>query len=906
MSWRGRDAEREAYGVDFPTLGIEAWRWIEAHCVVPDGDQEGEPFRLTDEMVRFLLHHYRIDPERTSVRYEGPRFHYERGSQLVRPQKWGKGPFSAAIICFEAMGPALPDGWDAAGEIVGRPWPTPVIQITALSEEQPLALDTPVPTPAGWTTIGDLRVGHVVFDQRGHPVQVTKGTPVFLNADCFEVTFNDGERIVASAEHAWTIERRTLHGDQHETVTVTTRELSETHRTRSGGSRYRLAPCGPWELPEADLPVDPYLLGLWLGDGQTADAGIACDGRLRGEIEAIIKPLLEDHEALVWAGAGIGNTATFRIRRRQGLCPWGHEQGDDKYDRRCGPCYRREPRLGRFDSFRERLRNVGVLDDKHIPAPYLRASAAQRWSLLQGLIDSDGHVEANGRAGFTNTNRRIIDGIVELLTSLGILSCQRFDETVGAWRVFFVPCAERPVARLAHKVARHRSELRARRISAHRYVVGVEPVPSVPVRCIGIDTDDHLFLVGRGAVPTHNTGNVFKALLPMIRGGPLDQMIPDTGLTRINLPGGGEILPVTAGALSKLGQRITLALEDETHGWKQASGGIRLSDTQKRNVAGMGGRWIETTNAWDITEGSVAQLTFETPTSVYVDYPAPIGGSFRNKAERRKALRHAYGDSVRNGPTWRGWVDLERIDVEVEALMKRDPSQAERYFGNRVHAGEDVLFDIEAWANNTAADTVIADGSLITIGVDGARYEDALAIIATDVASFYQWPLYIEQRPENAGADYEHDLEAADAAVIAACERYRVGLIYSDPQRIEHIVDRWMGRWGPDVVAEFFTNMKSSRKLGDAVGCYVTAVAKGEMSHDGSTLFARHVANARRKPLSALDDEGRPLFSMQKDRPRSANKIDAAMAAMISAEARRDAIAKGMANAARPTWFVGV
>lgn len=538
MPWRGRQAEREATGLEWPTLGVAALRWIEAHCVIPDGDQLGEPFRLTDEMVRFLLHYYRVDPERVTTRYGGPRFHFERGGQLVRPQKWGKGPFSAAIVAFEAVGPALPDGWDAGGAIVGRPWPTPMIQITAMSEEQ--------------------------------------------------------------------------------------------------------------------------------------------------------------------------------------------------------------------------------------------------------------------------------------------------------------------------------------------------------------------------------TANVFKALLPMIRYGPLDSVIPDTGLTRINLPGGGEILPVTAAALSKLGARITLALQDESHGWTQSRGGIRLSDTQKRNLSGMGGRFLETTNAWDITEGSAAQLTNETPTGVYVDFPAPLGGSFRNKVERRRALRHAYGDSVRNGKGWTGWVDLDRIDTEVEALMMRDPAQAERFFGNRVHAGSDVIYDVAAWAGAARPDIVVPDRSLIVIGVDGARYDDALAIIATDVERFHQWPLFIQERPENAGRDYEHDLEAADAAVQAAAERYRVGLIYADPQRIEHLTDRWTGRWGKEVVAEFFTNTKASRRLGDAVAHHVTAVAQGELTHDGDSQFTRHIGNARRKALSALDDDGHPLFTMCKDRPHSRNKIDGAMAAMISAEARRDAIAKGMLAPERPRFFVGI
>jgi hypothetical protein len=113
--------------------------------------------------------------------------------------------------------------------------------------------------------------------------------------------------------------------------------------------------------------------------------------------------------------------------------------------------------------------------------------------------------------------------------------------------------------------------------------------------------------------------------------------------------------------------------------------------------------------------------------------------------------------------------------------------------------------------------------------------------------------------------------------VEAAFERYKVGLLYADPQKIEHLTDRWTGRWGKDRVADFVTNLRS-RKLGDAVGCYLAAVAGGDMTHDGDSVFARHMANARRKVLPALDDDGRNLFTLTKDRPHSPNKIDAAMA----------------------------
>ena len=129
MPWRGPNSPGEV-----PTLGYIVGEWIEGHAVIPDGNLKGTPYLLTDEMWVFLAHYYRLneaaDPERPASAWR-----YRRG-QLVRPQKWGKSPFTAAMICAEAVGPVMFAGWDAAGEPVGRPWATPLIQVTASSEDQ--------------------------------------------------------------------------------------------------------------------------------------------------------------------------------------------------------------------------------------------------------------------------------------------------------------------------------------------------------------------------------------------------------------------------------------------------------------------------------------------------------------------------------------------------------------------------------------------------------------------------------------------------------------------------------------------------------------------------------------------------------------------------------------------------
>lgn len=391
------------------------------------------------------------------------------------------------------------------------------------------------------------------------------------------------------------------------------------------------------------------------------------------------------------------------------------------------------------------------------------------------------------------------------------------------------------------------------------------------------------------AVSGDQTDNTWRALLPMIELGSLSADVPDTGETRINLPN-GKIEPVTSSARSRLGQRITFAPEDETHSWLQRNGGRELARTQRRNLAGMGGRFLEQTNAWDPSEQSVAQQTYANPVGVLIDYPLPPAGSVRNKRERRKVMRYVYGDSAKDGPggAWRGWIDLDRIDLEVEALLSEDAAQAERYFLNRAQAGESLVFDLGEW-EAAALPREIERGSLITVGVDGARFDDALAIVACDVASGYLWPLAILERPEDAPEGYEHDLELADGAMAEAFDTFSVWRAYCDPQRIDKLIDRWQGRWGEKRVVEWFTNRP--RQIGYAVRNYRMAVRSGDVSHSGDPVMGRHHANARRMPLNVYDEEKRPLISMQKERPHSPMKIDAAMAACLAWEARGDAIA---------------
>lgn len=389
------------------------------------------------------------------------------------------------------------------------------------------------------------------------------------------------------------------------------------------------------------------------------------------------------------------------------------------------------------------------------------------------------------------------------------------------------------------------------------------------------------------AVSEDQTANVFRLLLPMIKLGDLAHDIPDTGETRINLPAGGRIEPVTSAARSRLGQRITFVTQDEAHDWLKRNGGIKLADTQRRNLAGMGGRFMETGNAWDPAENSVAQMTFEKDTGVYKMMLHGGKGSVRNKRERLKVIKNLYGGS------W--WVDPDRISEEIDNLLERgELAQAERFFMNRIVPGEDRAFDLDKW-EALKAETVVTPRSRIVIGVDGARYRDALAVVATEIESGHMWPLGIWERPERAPDDYEHPMDDVDGVMIDTFETYDVWRVYIDPgsqvANIAPLMEKWQGRWGKKIVAWLMTRPRPTALM---VRNFVSAILAGDLTHDGDAVLTRHIANARRGDARVTDEDGKPMFILRKESPTSPMKIDGAAAAALSWEARGDAVAKGL------------
>lgn len=316
-----------------------------------------------------------------------------------------------------------------------------------------LALDTPIPTPDGWSTMGELKVGDQVFDEHGKPCTVTWTSPTWYDRPCYDVVTDSGERIVADAEHEWkaSLDRRRSR-DIH-----TTRALA-----RARGKQAMIWAAEPLQLPAQDLLIPPYLLGVWLGDGRSMDGGITAAPEDAKHIRAEIHAL--GYTTTQWT-----NPTNFGV-----------------------------------DGLRSQLRALGLLGNKRVPTAYMRGSIEQRRALLQGLIDTDGYVAKDGQVEFCSIKLPLAQAVQELVRSLGgKASLLEGNATINGrfiskkYRVMFYMDA---AARMPRKAIRCKSGIRANR----HYVTAMRR-GATATRCIEVNSPSHLFLAGRAMIPTHNS-----------------------------------------------------------------------------------------------------------------------------------------------------------------------------------------------------------------------------------------------------------------------------------------------------------------------------------------------------------------------------------------------------------------
>ena len=439
------------------------------------------------------------------------------------------------------------------------------------------------------------------------------------------------------------------------------------------------------------------------------------------------------------------------------------------------------------------------------------------------------------------------------------------------------------------------------------WIVAAELHPDAPVRCAGWTaqgepvgvgvTDPYIPCV---AVTEEQSDELVYGALRVILGESPVARDFDIGLERImRVNGDGKAISLASSPDARDGARTTFQVADETHRWTlprlKAAHRTMMANLPKRKLSDA---WmLEVTTAPAPGEGSVAEDTMDYARQVA---DGKIADSRLFFFHRQAGDKHdlTTDDGVRaavleaSGPVAE-WSDIDGI-IEQWRDPTADRTYLERVWLNRLVRSSDKAFDAERWRELAQPGTVIDDGELITLGFDGSRYHDATAIVGTHVQSGHQWLLGLWEHPH--GIDNWEVPEAeVEECVAAAFARWDVWRMYCDPPYWETHVAKWAGQYGEKRVLNWWTNRY--KPMAYAIKAYANAMTAGELTHDGSTAFQRHIGNACRRPLAMRDETGAPLWVMQKERPDSPHKIDAAMAGCLSWEARCDALTAGAGTA---------
>lgn len=829
----------------------------------------GLPWRYTDGQKRFLILFYAYN--------EQGRWTYRSG--VKRGAKGtGKDPFGASICDIELAGPSQLVWEEEAERWTGMRHMLPLVQIASNSEAQSkdvlrvanamfnaeardyyridcgetrtilkdggrlevltasekssegdpatfimlneaLALDTPVPTPSGWTTVGELQVGDTILSPDGLPTRVLKTTEVYRNRPCYRVTFRDGDSIVADAGHLWAAKRSGYPAHANPLKVLTTEAMYES------GRRYKVPTTEPIKLPEADLPIDPYVLGAWLGDGHKNKLAFTTS-------VADLPWWLEEFARL---GVPVRHLPN---RTRPGaeeftIAGEPHDWGN------------------RGVGARAALVALGIYANKRIPPQYLRGSADQRLAFLQGLVDTDGCVDTKGRVIFCNTNENLADGVAELARSLGhvvqvsVRQDTRKASYLPVWRVEWQGDADLPSARMPRKRLRLKPVTVRQRESRWQYIASIEPVDSVPVKCVGVDSADHLFLAGNWKT-THNT-----------------------------------------------------------HHMTSSSGGHHVAAVARRNVAksprALQARVCEFTNAHQNGQDSVAQRSYEAWQNqvagriralngrvdiLYDSIEADPGVKLHIREQLLRGLEQAYQDAE--------WADLERLVDEIQGDTRTTEAEAIRYYLNGLATAEDAWVDPRKFDDLAQPEIVVADGEQIAMFLDCSKSEDATALSGARISDGHVFTLGLWQREHgDRGKGWLAPREKVDATVRAQFDRYQVVWFGVDPSPARDdsdeslywmpLVDTWHRVYGGKLplwatpgaqghAVKF--DMRLSQRGGAERNRLFTEQAEltakaidddGTLTHDGHAGLRMHVHNARRRPNQwgvSLSKENRDSTSL--------------------------------------------
>lgn len=344
-----------------------------------------------------------------------------------------------------------------------------------------LSVDTLIPTPEGFTTMGEIQVGDRLYNALGRETTVIAKSEV-KHLPCYEIFFTNGDSVIADEEHRWYARAGKGYCHKPDWNVLTTQEL---YVAKALGLSVVIPSRPITEFEEKELLIDPYVLGYWLGNGSKQSAQVHCHEDDADEVAA----RFEKHYDISQHHDERSKCITLNVSSKTGL----------KKD---------------CSSLSQQLKEVGVYGNKHIPEIYMRGNIQQRIDLVRGLCDSDGTIDTvRGRVTYTSTRQDLTDGLYTVLASLG----ENVSRYVGiangfgitttvytlTWQPKFNPFyLSRKTARFQERAAETTCPIKS-----------IVKIDSVPTQCIAVDCGDATeetdfrksFLFGEGFIPTHNT-----------------------------------------------------------------------------------------------------------------------------------------------------------------------------------------------------------------------------------------------------------------------------------------------------------------------------------------------------------------------------------------------------------------
>lgn len=349
-----------------------------------------------------------------------------------------------------------------------------------------LSLDTEIPTPNGFTTMGDLQVGDIIYNALGEETKVVAKSEV-KHLPCYKVTMLNGDTVICDEEHRWFAK-----GGRTKKKDWFVAETKVLATIKGLGYPIVIPNTKQVKMREKDLLISPYMLGYWLGNGHSHCGAVSCH---KDDAEELERLFATDYNTSISYDTR-NNSATINISSKTGK---------------------------RMDasSLKQQLRMLGVLENKHVPVEYKRASIEQRIELVRGLCDSDGSIDKQrGRVVYTSVREELAISLYELVCSLGERPSLRsaishgYGKETLFYEVEWLPRSFNPF-----HLKRKADKFKGCKIITNNVIKSIELIDSVPTQCIAVDCGDATdesdfrksFLVGRSFIPTHNT--VLKSIL---------------------------------------------------------------------------------------------------------------------------------------------------------------------------------------------------------------------------------------------------------------------------------------------------------------------------------------------------------------------------------------------------------